>query len=82
MNYKDTVKNFKETLSYKHLVKYNIIEQVKIIFTTIFIYGKAIVIGGYKFIIREHTPKSNIENEECYYRAWVCYIVHKEIMKR
>jgi hypothetical protein len=82
MNYKDTVQNFKANLSDAHLINYDKREQVNIVFTTIYIYAKAMLIGIYKWILGKSTPKSTYENEKCYYKAWFCYIVAKEIMKR
>ena len=82
MNYKDTVQNFKTNLSDAHLINYDKREQVNIVFTTIYIYAKAMLIGVYKWILGKPTPKSTYENEKCYYKAWFCYIISKEIMKR
>lgn len=82
MNYKDTVLNFKANLSDSHLAKYDKYEQINIVFTTIYIYAKAMFTGIYKWVLRKPTPKSTYENEKCYYKAWFCYIVAKEIIKR
>ena len=82
MNYKQTVENFKDTLSDAHLINYNKRKQLVIVFTIIYIYVKAMFIGVYEWVLGKPTPKSTIENQKSYYKAWFCYIVAKEIMKR
>lgn len=82
MDYKSTVQNFRHNLSVNHLVKYEPYMQEEIIERTIFIYSKAVIIASYNWLIRKPTPKSRFENESNIYKAWFCYIVATEILRR
>lgn len=82
MNYKETISNFKAYFSGYHLASHTLQGGLYIILVITFIYSKAMFIGIYKWILKKPTPKNNYESESNYYKAWFCYIVSVEILKR
>jgi len=82
MNWDDTKQNFRTNLSVDHLKKYPPERIDYIIHTTVFIYAKAVLIASYKWLLRQKTPINRYESEASIFRAWVCYIVATEILKR
>jgi hypothetical protein len=77
MDYKETIQNFKA--NFKRGYKY---KDSNLIFVTTIIYTKAFFIASKNWALNKQTPKTLFENETNVFKAWICYIVATEILRR
>lgn len=81
MNWKNTIDNIKGCYTKRHLKDYPRKEKFKIIFLITWIAIKAFVIAFCNSLIRREPPKTVFQNEQIIFKAWVCLVYAREIMK-